>query len=1128
MRHFRILLLVLSVLLIANLAMAQTETGQVTGSVLDPTGARIPKATVSLRSVATGLVRKVESNDSGLYLIPGVLPGNYELMAEAAGFSRYSQAVVVAVGSRVGVDIRMEVGRAETVVQVTETAGQVNVETQTLATVVNRQNIEDLPTLTRNPYDLVATSGNVSDGAPDGRGVGYAINGQRASSTNILLDGSANNNEFTATLGQSVPQDSVQEFSRLSSNFTAEFGRASGGVVNVVTKGGTNEFHGSAYEYNRVSKLTSNYFDNNANQLPKSVFTRNQFGYSIGGPIKKDKLFFFNNIEWFRIRSAARRTVWIPADGLINASAANTKNFFSTYGKVRSDVADLGTFTKDQLVAAGFNPCSNGAVGGGCALLPGSTAMFRRISYAYPADSGGGDPRNEYQLVGRIDYNVSSATQLYGRIAIQKANYLPGVVADSPYQGFDTGEDDLKQNYLASLLHTFTPTFSMQSKVVFNRLNETQPLGDYPATPTLYVYGTTAASIFGSRVGFPGYLPFSPGNGIPSGGPQNLAQLYQDFNYSRGKHQLRFGGAYTYIQDNHTFGAYMNSVMQLGRGGQFGNAMDNFIAGKAYSYNGAINPQGKYPCGAVVDASCTVTLPVGQPNFSRSNRYHELAYYVQDSFKVSRVVTLSLGLRWEYFGVQHNRDPKLDSNFYLGSGSTYPAQVRAGSVQLAPDSPVGGLWGKDWNNYSPRLGFAWDVFGDGKTSLRGGWGMYYERNFGNVTFNVIQNPPNYGVVSLIAGSDVPSIDITTAAVGPLAGSTGSKALPKVSLRAVKQDVTNAYSHSFSLSLERALTNNITAALEYSGSKGVDLYSIENANPVGGGNFYLGDACTPDDGDCVSRVLPTRYTGINLRGQLGVSLYNSMNARLDVRSIKSIGLTGMRVNYTWGHAIDNLSDTFSSSGNQMNLGLLDRYNPLLERSNAYFDQRHRLAISGTWDLPLSSLTGGSKALSYILEGWSFNPIFTARTGFPYSLYDCTWGYNACPYGFFDKSITNVKGDSNGPALSTPNTNKFYDYSMYGVNSDYTSKVLWSDFGPFNKNMVGRNSFRDAGNWNLDLGLNKNFQINERYRLQFRLETYNTFNHANLYADTSWNTTDLGYVPSYRDGNRNVQMALRLDF
>jgi len=1125
---------------------AQTETGQLGGQVMDASGAAVPRATLNLKSLSTSLVRTSHSNQAGLYLFSGLLPGEYELTAEADGFARSARTFTLTVGARVSLDLRLEIARSETAIEVTESAAGVNTETQTVSRVISRQNLSDLPVLNRNPYDLVGTSGNVSSGDPSGLGVGYSINGQRAASTNILLDGSANNDEFFARLGQPIPLDSVQEFSVLTGNFTAEFGRASGGIVNAVTRAGSSQFHGSLYEYNRVSRLASNFFDNNANELPKSVFARNQFGFTASGPVlvpeefnrNRDKLFFFANAEWTRIRSAARRAVWIPADGLLNAAAPNTKSYFGAFGQVRSSFTDLGTFTKGQLRAAGFDPCEGGNPAGGCAALSDSTVMFRRLSYSFPADSGGGRPGNDYQIVTRLDYNAGSNTQVYGRFAFEDQHSLPGSRFDSPYRGFDTGDSARNQNSLASVIHSFSPRLSTQSKLVFNRLNQSLSLGERPFSPALYAFGFTPASILGNQFALPGYMPFNPGSSLPFGGPQNLVQLYQDLSYLRGRHQLRLGGAYTYIRDNRTFGLYANPMFQLASAGEFGAAIDSLLAGQAASYQGAIDPQGKYPCASTVDSSCTVALPAGQPSFSRSNRRHEFAYYAQDSWRIHRNLSLNLGLRWEYFGVQHNKNARLDSNFYLGSGATYEERFRNGRVLPAPDSPVGGLWAKDLNNYSPRLGFAWDVFGDGKTSLRGGWGLFYERNFGNVTFNVLQNPPNYAVISLLAGIDAPQIPISTSVLGPLAGSSGSKALPPVSLRAVQEDIRTAYAHGYGLSLERALSGSVTAALEYSGSAGRKLYSIENRNRIGSGNYYLNDPCDPEQFDCFSRLVPFRYSEINLRGQLGSSDYNALNVRLAARRIRRLGVTAAELNYTWSHALDNLSDTFSNSYNQANLGILDPKNPGLERGNAYFDQRHRFVLSGTWELPLAGSSRG--VLRQVRAGWSLNPIFTAHTGFPYSLYDCTYsiGYpsGACPMAMFDKPVTTFKGNDNGPALATPNVIQYYDYMSFEPNHGwFNPKVVWSDFGPFPPNMAGRNIFRAPGFWNLDLGVNKSFSINERCRLQFRFETYNTLNHANLYAVTFWNDSNYEFVPAQRGvnvgtstDNRNVQMAVRLDF
>ncbi|HBY64136.1 MAG TPA: TonB-dependent receptor, partial [Solibacterales bacterium] len=878
-----------------------------------------------------------------------------------------------------------------TVVQVSEQAGQINTETQTVGTVVTTKQVLELPTLTRNPYSLVAISGNVSPDDPSGRGTGYAINGLRSAGTNALLDGAANNDEFTASVGQQVPLDSIQEFSILTNNFTAEFGRAAAGVVNVATRSGSNDLHGTAYWFNRLSRLSSNDFDNNANGITRPIFTRNQPGYSVGGPVKKDKLFFFQSTEWIRTRSAGIRNVWIPTPELIARTAPSARGFFQSLGNRRTGLQTLETLNRTQLAARGANICAGQAATGLCNSLPADLPVFSRVSYSRPADSGGGTPTNTHFGVARLDYNLSEKTQIYGRLAWESISNLVGSNADSPYAGFDSGSDQRNYNLLVSAIRTFSPTLISQSKAVVNRLKNIQPLGDQPPTPTLYLAsGSTATRLLGNLVAMPGYLPFNPGSAIPFGGPQNFAQLYEDLSWSKGAHQIRMGATFTYQQDNRTFGAFQNPVQQVGN--NFGRGMENLLAGQLFQFQAAIDPQGKFPCNGPVTPQCSVNLPVGFPNFSRSNRYKEFGLYIQDAWKISRNVSLNLGVRYEYFGVQKNKNPRLDSNFYPAQGQTEFLQLRNGDVAIAPNSYVGGLWKPDWNNFGPRLGFAWDVFGNGNTSLRGGYGLSYERNFGNVTFNVIQNPPNYAVISVQPVDVGGVINITTALAGPLAGNVGTKGVPPTSLRAVNPEIRTAYAQFWSLSLEHQIVRNVLFAIDYSGSKGSKLYSLENPNRVGAGNVLLGDACTTGSGpgapgNCTARLLRnTGYTNINMRNGKGFSNYNSMNARFTVRNVGNSGVN-LISNYTWGHAIDNLSDTFSSSGNQYNLGLLDPFNPRLDKGDAYFDNRHRWALSGQWEVPFAR--GLKGVANKILHGWSIAPILTARTGSPFTLYDTTW-------------------------------------------------------------------------------------------------------------------------------------------
>lgn len=843
----------LAILLVSVPLFSQTETGAITGTVVDPTGAVVPKAAVTATSTTTGAVRSTETNDNGLYTITNLQPGSYELKIKASGFRAHLQRIQVAVGSRVSADARLQTGSSETVVEVSAKAEDVavNTENQTTSQVINSQQITELPSITRNPYDFVVASGSVASdaGAATGRGVGVSINGARAASTNVLLDGGENVDYFGATVGQNVPLDSVQEFSVLTSNFTPEYGRASGGVVNVATKSGTNAFHGSAYEYYRGSGLGANTPENKANDLPRNRYVRNQFGYSIGGPIIKDKLFFFNNIEWIRVRSAASRQFLVPTPQFIAQAAPATQQFFAAYGTLVRPIDTV--FTKSQLTVAGSGLAA-GTAGTPWGDLPGTFPVLGQVTSTVPIDAGGGDPQNSLLGVVRFDYNLSEKTQIFARWSVDRLNAFQGSNSYSPYAGYNTGYLNRNNNYLLSLTHVFSPNLVSQTKIVYNRLKNLQPVNG-PNVPTLFWKGSNAL-ILGKRAWLPGYLPGSPGSGIPFGGPQNLYQFYEDLNWTRGRHQLRFGGNYIQMRDNRVFGAYQMAPEQLG--GNTTQGFNNFLLGQLVSFRSAIDPKGANACKFdyaaldnnqslgtlpyIQDSTCAITLPATTPKFGRNNRYSDFALYVNDTWKILERLTLNLGLRYEYFGVQHNADPNLDANFYYGSGSNFPQQYRNGLAMRTANSPVGGLWAPDKNNFAPRVGFAYDVFGDGKTSIRGGFGIFYERNFGNVTFNVIQNPPNYAVISITPADVGGNLPVYTSNLGPFAGTGATKYILTPSLRNVSQNIRTAYNETWNLGVERQLGGNSVLAVTYTGSRGLKLYTLEDFNRRGSGVIYNGD------------------------------------------------------------------------------------------------------------------------------------------------------------------------------------------------------------------------------------------------------------------------------------------------
>ncbi len=1114
------LLVALTIAVMASAAFAQGATGQINGKVTDPNGALVAGAKVTVKSVDTGRETTATADDDGSYTISNLTPGLYDVSVQAGNFKASNQRVQVTIGSKVSVETQLALTdvTGETVSVIASEGVEVNTQTAEVSNIVTGTQIRELPTLTRNPYDLIGLANNVASDDPgpavpgvgvSGRGAGFNINGQRAASTNVLLDGVDNNNVYYAALGQNIPLDAVGEFRVVTSNFSAEYGRASGGIINVLTRGGSNTFHGSGFEFNRISRLASNGFNNNANGIARGVFTRNQFGYTIGGPAIKDKLFFFNSTEWTRVRSAGDVLSVVPTAAFINATAAATRNYFAGYTLQSTPTGTV--YTVGQLTNTFNLPAGNAF-----AALPANLPAFELVRFNEPTNLGGGVPQNTYSMASRVDFNLSSKTLLYGRYARESKIFPNGTSAFSPWAGFDTPATTMNNNFLVSLTHTFSANLISESKLAFNRLNNSQPYGDNPVGPGLFMFPGATGTIGGNAIALPGYWPYNAANSPAGfGGPQNLGQVYEDLSYTRGRHQFKFGGQYIYIQNTNTFGAYENAVESLGTQGNYALVLGNLVTGNINQFQAAVFPQGKIP-------GESVNLPVGPPDFTRSNRYNEWAAYLNDSFRVRPNLVLNLGVRYEYYGVQHNKDPRLDSNFYFGSGATLQEQIRNGSVQIAEDSPVGGLWAPDRNNFAPRLGFAWDMFGDGKSSIRGGYGLAYERNFGNVTFNVIQNPPNYAVMSLFNNVDVPNLQITTNNAGPLAGtSPPTKVLPATSLRHVREDIVNAYAHFYSLAFQRELSRGNVLSVEYSGSRGEKLYSISPLNIQGSGAFYLGDA---DPNSRLNNV----YSNINTRGNEGFSRYNALIVGLDGNNFRNTGMQ-FTLHYTFASAKDNLSSTFSEGAFNSNLGLTNPYDPSFDYGPADFDVRHRFVGSLIWQIPFAKNTDGiAKAL---FDGWSLTGIFNARTGTPFTIFDAT-----------NANLSSPRLVANGPlsvnVTDTGGANFFNYIDLTGQPVGAFGNAVCggcADFGPYPANMTTRNQFRGPGLWNLDAGVSRNVRFNERYSLQLRAELFNALNHANLYIAPGTQDVSSGFVGALKgitpNGNverRNVQLALKFIF
>jgi hypothetical protein len=1138
------------------------EAGQISGTVTDPTGAVVPNATVTIKNLGTNAVRTATTSSTGAYVVPGLLPAQYEVSVTGVGFHPYTSRVEVTVAAKVTLDAKLSVTQENTSVEVTAEGGaQANTQTQELSQIVNATEVAQMPSLTRNPYDLVALAGNVSAGdstnsgdsrnASNGnsqnattRGVGFNINGQRSSGTEILLDGVENISVFADNVGVYIPQDATQEFRVQTSNYEPQYGRAAGGIVNVTTKSGTNAFHGVVWEFNRLSAYTSNTVLNAQQGLPKGKYTRNQFGFAVGGPILKDKLFFFGSSEWIRVRSTAISIAAVPTPQFLALTAPNTQAFFSQYGGGKT-FNFTQTYTAGQLGIAG---------------VPASTPAFGTVPYAAATNTGGSLPQNTYNVVGRFDYNMSDRTQIFFRYANYNEADESGSAFASPYNQYNVASADFATAYLLSASHVFNPYLSETTKLSFSRFNSPLTYNtSLQNTPTLTV--STNAQLPGTSffIQLPGFYDFNPAvGGLPFGGPQNTIQINQDLNVQKGKHSMQFGAQIIYMQANNAFGAYAQAAEQIGINRTAG--LNGLVTGNLFQFSAAVNGQGALPCvlnpytGTLTQTpGCSINLPAIPPVFARSNRFHDWAVYAQDSFKLTPRFTLNYGLRYEYFGVQHNNHQNLDSNFYYGPGTSYVQSVRTGQVFTAPTSPIGGLWSPSYGTVSPRIGFAFDIFGDGKTSFRGGYGISYERNFGNVTFNVIQNPPAYAVVV------INNTKITSSNQGPLAGASGNVPLPPTSLRNVDEHIRTAQTQFWDAAVDRQLARNTLVSLQYAGARGLHLYDIKNINTQGGGNVLLGDPLTVGGSAPTLTRLNNQYSNINNRGSNGDSYYQSINIQFQTTNYRNTGLS-LVANYTYSHQLDDLSTTFSETNNAFGLGYLQPFNPGFDHGNGDLDLHQRLVIAPLYRTPKIS---GNRLMNETLGGWQVTGIYTVRTGAPFSYFDSTnnnSGYQVARYTpaagvisqhTFTKIPAGVTGEGansyhigNLPAaVSFPDPAAGYPANPALVNAQGKGFLI-SDWGPFPPTMVSRNSFRGPGAWTFDASVSKIFPIHEQINVEFRAEGFDLLNHHNLFIQESLNDVanvgpgvpvpitaskgGIGLFGGSNDERRFGQFALKINF
>ncbi|HEX6773236.1 MAG TPA: carboxypeptidase regulatory-like domain-containing protein, partial [Acidobacteriaceae bacterium] len=999
MVRFRTALLLLvaaSAFLLGPSAWAQT--GSITGQVLDQAGAAIPNATVTATSEATGLSQTVTTTSSGLYNFPNLPPALYNVSASASGFTSVTKNnVTLNIAATLPVNFNLTVGAANTTVNVSGTVtAPIETDSSQLSTVIDAKQINDLPLVLRDPYQLVLLSpGAVHATNNDG---GFSVNGQRDRNNNFLLDGADNNDTSVPGIPSGLVNanpDSAQEFRVITNGFDAEFGRNTGAIIDVLTRGGTNSFHGSAYEFGRYNALGArDYFNTKANG-PMDPYVRNDFGASLGGPILKDRLFFFLNGEVQRFRTTRTEVQQVP-------NAAFKSGVF-TYND--------GNLTPVNLNNPAGNPNNLSGLG-----IDPTMAKLLAITPVGQQDLGDGvstllffpspDALNDYFLTGRLDYAVSAKHQLsvrytYGHLADSNPGHsevLPGI---GYYNNIATAH-----NGSISLASTLSSSITNLARAAYNQNDAGFFCKGYQGIDAI-----TGLDSFGHGrdITLPYFGTFSNPltYGCPVLGDSNgqarlsSTMLFGDtMTVVKGAHSIKFGGEFRNVKDTNYDNFSSREAIALTNFTDYG--------APAYVYNGDINSADALPFEDMVwGATGAIAQSLQNQFFTRAGArqandltrfvQREWAAFAQDTWKVTPRFTAILGLRYEFNGVPFERDGNF-ANFF-GDGATATPPGGFPFTLVGPDTGHQ-LYSDSWDLVEPRIGFAWDPKGDGRTAVRGGFGTFHDRIFDNIFGNAKSNPPFQATANVFPfdGSTVTPLVSNTLPPGTLTPSRfvvdGDFSEPVV----INPHLKIPGTQSWNLGVQHQFSEHLTGEVNYVGSHSVHaLRQIDGAPPQPAlVQQYLSQGILPSALQSTALYTGGQDANGNTFGPAVNNTaffhqfyqtaaangnYNALQARL-TEQVGGLSLTG---SYTFAHALDNGSDPLvpgagGSAYPRNPFNLADEY------GNSDTDIRQRFVAAGTYALPIGHgqrhLASGF--LGRVFEGIQISGIQQAQTGLPFEL------------------------------------------------------------------------------------------------------------------------------------------------
>ena len=1082
-----VLPLVLLLFAAVSVVWAQDSLATVTGTVTDTTNSVVPRAKVRATNTATGEGKTATSNESGIFVIPMLKPGLYELRVEAAGFKEYKQSgIVLETGARTRLDAKLEVGALNETVTVAAAAPLLESESSSVATVVENRSIANMPLIDRRAAQLAKLSGFVSSGLPTGgsnNNSAFSIAGGRADDNSWYVDGGVVQNSTVDTPGLffDPPIESLQEFNVSISTFAAELGRSGGGVILMTTKSGTNQFHGSVYEYLRNDALDARSFF--AATKPKLRY--NLFGASLGGPVIKNKLHFFFNYEGIRSKSATTVLANLPTPLEVTGD-------FSKSTVTIKDPAAAGTppFPGNVIPANRLDPVGLAIA----SLYPAPNVPGRPSgSSNYRTNSLVTSPQNIW--LTRIDYTLSESDRIYGRFMYRTNPQTTGPIFPQP--GIDSNNQIVNTSaydVVATWSHNFSPTWI--NEVRFNRDSRvaSQWHGglDQGWPAKLGLKGTN-----------PRFFPNVTVTGLQSMGNASRQYRSQDPTMSN-----YFVDNITKIHGSHTF-----------KGGieyRFSSNVDIFdgTAGGAFSFTNTATGSGLATLllGWVTSASRQEDLPL-------SARAPSMGVYFQDDWKVSKRLTLNLGVRWDYDKPRYESFDNRQSGF--DAGAINPVSGTPGIITFSGRNGVPSLSANsDLNNFGPRVGFAWQP-GD-KWVVRGGAGMLY---LGQYTNNVTFDPslgfslqgsfvsPDSGLTpAFLLKNGMPPLSYPAESdLKPGFGSVAVGQSPTTSVLFLDRGRRNGYLESFSASVQRQIGKNWLTEIGYVGTLGHKLpgASSESINQVAPNLMGPGNAQ-------VRRPFPQFSNVSVLAPAIGNSNYHGMNLKLEKRYSMGLHFTA---NYTWSRLIDDISARVELGG-YPGSGFMDYYNRRANRGLSGNDMAHRLVFSSVYELPFGAgkqFNPGNKVVRQVVGGWSFGYIAELHTGSPFGVVEQTNTTNA----FSDSQRPNVVGNPNLPSGRTraQQVAQWFNTAAFAAPAAYT-------FGNSGKTVA-----YGPGAINMDVSILRDFRFLERHQIEFRCEMLNFINRPNFGIPvTSRGNANFGSITSLVPGNQNriVQFGLRYSF